>query len=65
MADKMADKMAELLADVMADKSVQDQISALGIVAVHRNGADYKAYLKKIEGELSPILAETGMVKKR
>ena len=58
-------RMEAALADVMADKSVQDQISALGIVAVHRNGADYKAYLKKIEGELSPILAETGMVKKR
>jgi len=58
-------RMEAALADVMADKSVQNQISTLGMVAIHRSGADYKAYLKKIEGELSPILAETGMVKKR
>jgi hypothetical protein len=44
---------------------VQTQIANLGIVPVYRNGADYKAFLKKLEGELVPILNETGMAKKR
>ena len=58
-------RMEAALADVMADKGVQTQIGNLGIVPVYRNGADYKAFLKKLEGELVPILNETGMAKKR
>ncbi|HPA91060.1 MAG TPA: tripartite tricarboxylate transporter substrate binding protein [Quisquiliibacterium sp.] len=58
-------RMEAALADVMKDKSVTDQIAALGIEPVYRSGADYKAFLKKIEGELVPILQETGMAKKR
>ena len=58
-------KMEAALADAMADKAVQQQISNLGIVPVYRNGADYKAFLKSIEGELVPILQETGMYKKK
>ena len=58
-------RMEAALADVMADKGVQTQIANLGIVPVYRNGADYKAFLKKLEGELVPILNETGMAKKR
>lgn len=58
-------RMEAALADVMADKGVQAQIANLGIVPIYRSGADYKAFLKKIEGELLPILAETGMAKKR
>ena len=58
-------RMEAAIADVMADKAVQAQIAALGIVPIYRNGADYKAFLKKIEGELVPILNETGMAKKR
>lgn len=53
------------LADCMKDKSVTDQIAKLGIQPTWRNGADYKAYLKGIETDLLPILAETGMLKKR
>ena len=44
---------------------MQTQIGNLGIVPVYRNGADYKAFLKKLEGELVPILNDTGMAKKR
>jgi len=58
-------RMETALAEVMADPAVQNQIKNLGIVPVHRNGADYKAYLKSIEGDLLPILGETGMMKKR
>lgn len=58
-------KMEATLADVMADKAVQAQIAALGVVPTYRNGADYGAFLKKLEGELVPILNETGMAKKR
>jgi tripartite-type tricarboxylate transporter receptor subunit TctC len=58
------ERMEGALADVMADKSVTDQIAKLGIVPVHRNGADYRAFLKSIETELVPILKETGMAKK-
>ena len=58
-------RMEAALADVMADKGVQTQIANLGIVPVYRNGADYKAFLKKLEGELVPVLHETGMAKKR
>ena len=53
------------LADCMKDKSVTDQIAKLGIEPVWRSGPDYKAYLKSIEGDLLPILQETGMAKKR
>jgi len=53
------------LADCMTDKSVTDQIAKLGIEPVWRSGPDYKAYLKNIEGDLLPILQETGMAKKR
>ena len=58
-------RMEAALADVMADKAVRDQIANLGVVPIHRNGADYKAFLKTIEGELVPILQETGMYKKK
>jgi tripartite-type tricarboxylate transporter receptor subunit TctC len=58
-------RMESALAEVMADAEVQNQIRKLGIVPVHRPGADYKAYLKGIETDLMPILAETGMLKKR
>ena len=58
-------RMEAALADVMADKAVQAQIANLGVVPIYRNGADYRAFLKKIETDLLPILAETGMVKKR
>ncbi|MEI8304931.1 MAG: tripartite tricarboxylate transporter substrate binding protein [Burkholderiales bacterium] len=58
-------RMDAALADVMADKAVQAQIANIGVVPIYRNGADYKAHLKKIEGDLLPILAETGMAKKR
>lgn len=58
-------RMESALADVMADKAVQTQISNLGIVPTYRNGADYAAFLKQIEGELVPILRETGMSKKK
>ncbi len=58
-------RMEAALADAMKDKSVTDQIEKLGIEPVYRNGADYKAFLKQIEGELVPILQDTGMAKKR
>lgn len=58
-------RMEATLADVMADKSVTAQIEKLGIVPVYRNGADYTTFLKKLEGELTPILVETGMAKKK
>lgn len=58
-------RMEAALADVMADKSVQAQIAKIGVVPIYRTGAEYKAFLKKIETDLLPILAETGMVKKR
>ena len=58
-------RMETALAEVMADPAVQNQIKTLGIVPVHRNGADYKTYLKSIENDLLPILGETGMLKKR
>lgn len=58
-------RMDAALADAMNDKSVTGQIAALGVVPVYRSGADYKAFLKKLEGELVPILNETGMAKKR
>ncbi|HPU51982.1 MAG TPA: tripartite tricarboxylate transporter substrate binding protein [Burkholderiaceae bacterium] len=58
-------RMEVALADVMADKGVQTQIANLGIVPLYRSGAEYKAFLKKLEGELLPVLNETGMVKKR
>jgi len=58
-------RMETALAEVMADPAVQGQIAKLGIVPVHRSGADYKAYLKGIETDLLPILGETGMLKKR
>ena len=57
--------MESTLAEVMADPAVQTQIKNLGIVPIHRSGQDYKAYLKGIEGDLLPILGETGMLKKR
>lgn len=57
-------RMEAALADVMADKSVTEQIDRLGIMAVHRNGAGYTALLKELEGNLVPILRETGMAKK-
>jgi tripartite-type tricarboxylate transporter receptor subunit TctC len=56
--------MEAALADCMKDKTVTDGIEKLGIMAVHRDGAGYAAYLKEIEGQLLPILRETGMVKK-
>jgi hypothetical protein len=56
--------MEAALADVMADKSVTEQIDRLGIMAVHRNGAGYTALLKDLEGQLLPILRDTGMAKK-
>jgi len=58
------DRMDKALADVMQDDSVTSQITKLGIQAIYRNGKDYGALLKKIEGELVPILKETGMAKK-
>lgn len=57
-------RMEKALADVMADKTVQTQISNLGIIPTYRNGADYQAFLKQIETDLVPILKETGMAKK-
>lgn len=57
-------KMEAALADVMADKTITDQIEKMGIMAIHRNGAQYTAFLKDIETNLLPILRETGMVKK-
>lgn len=57
-------KMEAALADAMKDKTVTDQIAKLGIVPVHRNGAEYEAFLKELEGFLVPILRETGMAKK-
>lgn len=57
-------RMEAALADVMADKSVTDQIARIGIVPVYRSGAEYRAFLKEIEGNLLPILKETGMAKK-
>jgi tripartite-type tricarboxylate transporter receptor subunit TctC len=58
------ERMDKALADVMQDSSVTSQIEKLGIQAIYRNGKDYEALLKKIEGELVPILKETGMAKK-
>lgn len=57
-------KMEAALADAMKDKTVTDQIAKLGIIPVHRNGAEYEALLKELEGHLVPILRETGMAKK-
>lgn len=56
--------MEDALADCMKDRTVVDGIEKLGIMAVHRDGAAYRAYLKEIEGQLLPILRETGMAKK-
>jgi tripartite-type tricarboxylate transporter receptor subunit TctC len=58
-------RMEQALADCMADKTVQGQISNLGIVPVYRNGKDYAAFLKQLETELLPILHDTGMAKKK
>lgn len=58
-------RMEAALADAMADKSVLEQITKLGIVPTYRNGADYAAFLKKLETELVPVLSETGMAKKK
>ncbi len=57
-------RMEAALAEVMADKSITDQIARIGIVPIHRSGAEYAAFLKEIEGNLLPILKETGMAKK-
>lgn len=57
-------RMEKALGEVMAEKGVQEKIAALGVVPVYRNGADYRAFLKEIEGNLLPILAETGLMKK-
>jgi tripartite-type tricarboxylate transporter receptor subunit TctC len=62
---RSSQRMDKALADVMKDNRCTSQIANLGIQPVYRNGADYKAFLKKIEGELVPILNETGMAKKR
>jgi len=56
--------MEAALADCMKDKSVTDGIEKLGIMAVHRDGAGYHAFLKELEGLLLPILRDTGMAKK-
>lgn len=58
-------RMEAALADAMKDKTVTEQITKLGVVPTYRNGADYAAFLKKLEGELTPVLAETGMGKKK
>ena len=58
------DRMEKALADCMADESVRKQIDNLGIEPIWRDGKAYAALLKKIEGELVPILRETGMAKK-
>jgi tripartite-type tricarboxylate transporter receptor subunit TctC len=58
-------RMEAALADVMADKAVTTQIGNLGVMPIYKSGADYKAHLKSIETDLLPILAETGMAKKR
>ncbi len=58
------ERMDKALADVMKDESVTSQIAKLGIQPIYRDGKDYSALLKKIEGELVPILKETGMAKK-
>lgn len=58
------DRMEKALADCMADESVRKQIDNLGIEPIWRDGKAYSALLKKIEGELVPILRETGMAKK-
>lgn len=57
-------RVDKALADVMQDESVTSQISKMGIQAIYRDGKDYAALLKQIEGELVPILKETGMAKK-
>jgi tripartite-type tricarboxylate transporter receptor subunit TctC len=58
------DRMEKALADCMADEGVRKQIDNLGIEPIWRDGKAYAALLKKIEGELVPILRETGMAKK-
>ncbi len=58
------DRMEKALADCMADESVRKQIDNLGIEPIWRDGKAYAALLKKIEGELVPILKDTGMAKK-
>jgi tripartite-type tricarboxylate transporter receptor subunit TctC len=58
------ERMEKALAEVMAEESMRKQIDALGIEPVWRNGKDYAALLKSIEGELVPILKETRMAKK-
>lgn len=57
-------RMEAALADCMKDKTVTDAIEKMGIMAVYRDGAAYHAFLKEIEGNLVPILRETGMAKK-
>ena len=58
------DRMEKALADCMADEGVRKQIDNLGIEPIWRDGKAYAALLKKIEGELVPILKDTGMAKK-
>ncbi|MCA0301789.1 MAG: tripartite tricarboxylate transporter substrate binding protein [Proteobacteria bacterium] len=58
------DRMEKALADCMAEESVRKQIDNLGIEPIWRDGKAYAALLKKIEGELVPILKDTGMAKK-
>jgi tripartite-type tricarboxylate transporter receptor subunit TctC len=57
-------RMETALGDCMADKSVTEQIEKLGIMPVWRKGAEYTKFLKEIEGNLLPILKDTGMAKK-
>lgn len=58
------DRMEKALADCMAEEGVRKQIDNLGIEPIWRDGKAYAALLKKIEGELVPILRDTGMAKK-
>lgn len=57
-------RMQAALADCMKDKTVIDGIEKMGIMAIYRDGAAYHAFLKEIEGNLVPILRDTGMAKK-
>ena len=58
------ERLEKALAEVMAEGDVRKKIDDLGIEPVWRSGKDYAALLKSIEGELVPILKETGMAKK-
>ena len=58
-------RMEAVLSDTMADAEVRQQVTALGVAPVYRNGAEFRKLLAAIEADMVPILEETGMAKRK